>query len=101
MSCQRRQSHETRFREALGEAGARLEQLRFLVERRGVDARMELERRLDTARGLHNRALARIEAARQASEDGWPFARAQADHTLSELVQALDELEGHLARAVA
>lgn len=100
MSRHPRRGHESLCRDALAQTEIRLDTLRRAVERRpGV--RRELERALDDARGLHNRALARVEATRQAGEESWPFARAQADQAMAEMQQALDELELRLARAAA
>ena len=100
MSHHRRHGHEARCRDLLAHTGTRLEQLRSLVER-GTGDRLNDERALDRARGLHNRALARVEAARQSSDDAWTFARAQADQAIDEMLQAISELEGALAREAA
>ncbi|WP_448189069.1 hypothetical protein [Azospirillum sp. sgz301742] len=100
MSRQKRHGHEARCRDLLAHAEGRLEQLRSVVERRAGE-RLDLERALDHARGLCNRVLARVEAAHQASDDSWPFARAHADQAVSEMLQAIDELERQLSRAAA
>ena len=100
MSHHRRHGHEAQCRDLLAHTGTRLEQLRRLVER-GTGDRLNEERALDHARGLHNRALARVEAARQSSDDAWPFARAQADQAVNEMLQAVGELENTLARKAA
>ena len=101
MSCRQRHGHEALCRDLLLRAEDRLEQLRSTVERGDRNGRLGLERALDGARGLHNRVLARIEAARQASDDAWPFARAQADQAVGDLIQAIDDLERQLSRAAA
>ncbi len=101
MSRHQRQGHETLCRDLLSHAGNRLEQLRSIVERTEMGDRLEHERALDHARGLHNRVLARTEAARQASDDAWPLARAQADQAVNDMLQAIDELERQLLRAAA
>ncbi|HYE39291.1 MAG TPA: hypothetical protein VEB23_05125, partial [Ramlibacter sp.] len=96
----RRQGHEDLCRDLLAHTENRLEQLRSIVERTGGD-RLNLERALDHARGLRNRVLARVEAARQSSDDAWPFARAQADQAVNEMMQAIGELEQQLSKAAA
>ncbi|HYG91027.1 MAG TPA: hypothetical protein VD978_32765 [Azospirillum sp.] len=101
MSNHQRHSHEALCHKLLSEATDRLEQLRSTVERGDTDGRLDLERALDAARGLRNRALARVEAARQASDDAWTFACAQADQAIDELLQAINDLEHRLARAAA
>lgn len=100
MSHDKRHGHEARCRDLLALAEDRLEQLRSIVERRAGD-RLDQERALDNARGLCNRVLARLEAAHQASDDAWPFARAHADQAVNEMLQAIDDLERQLSRAAA
>lgn len=98
--CQR-QGHETRCHELLSHARERLERLRCAVERGDGHGRAGLERALDTARGLLNRVHARIEAARQASDEAWPFARAQTEQAVTDLAEAIDDLERRLSKAAA
>ena len=100
MSRHKRHGHEARCRDLLAHAEGRLEQLRSVVER-GAGDRLDQERALDHARGLCNRVLARVEAARQSSDDAWPFARAHADQAVNEMQHAIDELESRLSRAAA
>lgn len=100
MTRRRRQAHEGLCRDVLTQTDARLEQLRTAAERSKGD-RLGLERALDNARGLRNRVLARVEAAHQASDDAWPFARAQADQAVAEMMQAVADLEQTLSRAAA
>jgi hypothetical protein len=100
MTRRRRQAHEALCRDFLAQTGDRLEQLRSAAERSTAN-RLELERALDHARGLGNRVLARVEAARQASDDAWPFARAQADQAIADMAQAIAELEQALSKAAA
>jgi hypothetical protein len=100
MSHSKRHGHEARCRDLLAHAEARLEQFRSIVERLAGD-RLSQERALDHARGLCNRVLARVEASRQAADDAWPFARAHADQAVTEMLQAIDELERQLSRAAA
>jgi len=100
MTRRRRQAHEGLCRDLLAQAEARLEALRTAAERSDGN-RLELERALDHARGLCNRVLARVEAARQASDDAWPFARAQADQAIAEMTQAIAEVDQRLSRAAA
>src|SRR4051794_1501763 len=98
MRGHKRHGHEARCRDLLALAESRLEQLRSIVERSAGD-RFDQERALDHARGLCNRVLARVEAAHQASDDAWPFARAHADQAVDAMLQAIDELEPQLSRA--
>lgn len=100
MTRRRRQAHEALCRDLLVNAGDRLEQLRSAAER-SENNRLELERALDHARGLHNRALARVEAARQAADDTWAFAGAQADQAIAEMTRAVAEVDAQLSRAAA
>ncbi|HYH18067.1 MAG TPA: hypothetical protein VD995_05560 [Azospirillum sp.] len=101
MTGRKRQAYDSFCRDLLQHASDRLERLRSSVERRGEEERLDLERALDELRGRRNRLMARVEAARQASDDAWPFARAQADQAVGDLVGGLDELENRLQRAAA
>ncbi len=93
--------HEALYQTQLSDAADRLEQIRSVVERSNTDSRLDLERALDVARGLRNRGLARIEAARHASDDTQSFARTQANQTINELLHAIKELEQRLSHTVA
>lgn len=97
MNCLNRQAHNAQCRDLILAATERLDRLRHAVERSGADRREELERTLDTLRGLHNRAMARAEAAHMVTDDAWPYARLNADETIQELVRAMDALESRLA----
>lgn len=101
MSVQRRDTHEAQCRDRLTSATRRLDDLRNTVERLRRDDRGEFERALDGLRGLHNRALARLEAARLAQPESWPLARAQADQALDDLTRRLDEVESHIQQRQA
>ncbi|HEY0838337.1 MAG TPA: hypothetical protein VGE72_30805 [Azospirillum sp.] len=101
MTGHKRQAYDSYCRDLIQHAGERLERLRSSVERRGEDERLDLERRLDELRGRRNRLMARVEAAHQASDESWPFARAQAAQAIDELVSGLDDLETRLQRAAA
>jgi hypothetical protein len=96
MSRRNRQAFDTLSRELVLRATDRMETLRSMVERAGSDRRETWERTLDCLRGLNNRAIARIEATHMADDDAWPFARAQADQAMMDLMRALDEFDGHL-----
>jgi hypothetical protein len=101
MTGHKRQAFDRFCRDLLQHAGDRLERLRSSVERRGEEERLDLERALDELRGRRNRLMARVEAAHQASDDAWPFARAQTDQAIGDLVSGLDELEARLRRVAA
>lgn len=101
MSVQRRDTHEAHCRERLQTATRGLDDLRSIVERLRSEDQGDFERALDGLRGLHNRALARLEAARLAPPDSWPLARAQADQALDDLARRLDEVEGRLQQRQA
>ncbi|MGQ9369817.1 hypothetical protein [Azospirillum sp. ST 5-10] len=96
-----RRTHDAACRDALAHMGDRLERLRRSVERLEPAGRAELERVLDALRGRRNRAMARVEAARQASPEAWPFTRAGADQAIGDLAGALEELEARVSRAAA
>ncbi|MCW2247332.1 hypothetical protein M2352_002923 [Azospirillum fermentarium] len=102
MSVQRRGTHDAHSRDRLESATRRLDDLRSIVERlRSSEDRGDFERTLDSLRGQHNRALARLEAARLALPDSWPLARAQADQALDDLTRGLDEVERRLQQKQA
>ena len=101
MSCRQRQAHDTLCRDLLLHATGRTDRLRHLVERWTQPDREDLERTLDTLRGLLNRVTGRIEAAHLASDDAWPFARAMADQAIEDLLTSLDAAEARLKRAAA
>lgn len=101
MSCRQRQAHDSLCRDFLLHASDRLDRLRTQVERGFQDDREDLERALDSLRGLLNRVTGRIEAAHLANDDAWPFARAMADQAIEELVSGLDAAEVRLKRAAA
>ncbi len=101
MRRRQRQAHDALCRDHVLTAADRLDRLRNAVERSGLQAREEMERALDRLRGLSNRATARIEAAHLAADDTWPFARAEADQAIEELVRGIDALEDRLKRAAA
>ncbi|BAI71822.1 hypothetical protein AZL_011840 [Azospirillum sp. B510] len=96
MSRRNRQAFDTLSRDLVLRATDRMETLRSMVERADSDRRETWERTLDRLRGLNNRAIARIEAAHMADDDAWPFARAQADQAMMDLMRALDDFDGHL-----
>ncbi|CBS86802.1 hypothetical protein [Azospirillum lipoferum] len=96
MSRRNRHAFDTLSRDLVLRATDRMETLRSMVERAGSDRRETWERTLDRLRGLNNRAIARIEAAHLADDDAWPFARAQADQAMMDLMRALDDFDGHL-----
>lgn len=95
MSRRNRQAFDTLSRDLVLRATDRMETLRSMVERADSNRRETWERTLDRLRGLNNRAIARIEAAHMA-DDAWPFARAQADQAMMDLMRALDDFDGHL-----
>ena len=106
MSCRGRHAHDAKCRDLLQATADRLDRLRSLVERSGPDAREnmtreEMERTLDILRGQRNRLCARVEAARIATDDAWPFARAIADQTAEELVNGIEGMEARLKRLAA
>lgn len=101
MRCRQRQAHDALCRNLVLNAAERLDRLRSLVERSGLREREAMERTLDTLRGLRNRVAARIEAGHLATDDTWPFARAQADQAINELMSGIDALEHQLKRVAA
>lgn len=101
MTGRKRQAYDSFCRDLILHAGDRLERLRSSVERREAEERLTMERTLDELRGRRNRLMARVEAAHQASDDAWPFARARADQAVHDLVTGLDELEARLRRVAA
>ncbi|MDQ2104556.1 hypothetical protein [Azospirillum isscasi] len=106
MSCRNRHAHDAKCRDLLRATADRLDRLRSQVERSSPDAcetmsREEMERTLDTLRGQRNRLSARVEAARIATDDAWPFARAIADQAAEELVAGLDGMDARLKRVAA
>ena len=101
MSCRQRHAYDSLCRDLLLHAADRLDRLRTQVERWTQGDREELERTLDTLRGLLNRVTARVEAAHLAADDAWPFARAVADQAIEELMKGLDAVEVRLKRAAA
>ncbi len=80
------------------EAAERLEDLRAWAEQSPATRRRDLEPKLDEARGLLNRARARLEAARMAGDDAARIraARAEATAAVEELSDALTRLENRL-----
>lgn len=96
MSARHREAHENLCRDLLASATRRLDDLRTAVERSKADDQADLERALDSLRGLHNRALARMEAAHLADDESWPPARAQADQALAALTRGLDEVQARI-----
>ncbi len=101
MRRNQRQAHDLLCRDLVLHTAERLDRLRTMVERSGLHNREELERTLDTLRGLRNRVMARVEAAHLATDDAWPFARATADQAIEELMGGLDAVEKRLKRAAA
>lgn len=96
-----RDGHAARSHERLLDATRRLEALRSHAERQPAERRVELERTLDRLRGLRNRALARLEDCRLASDDAWPSMRHQAMAALNELLDGIAEVERRTRRAAA
>lgn len=94
-------THAARSHERIQEATRRLEELRSRAERQPAGRRHELERSLDHLRGRRNRALARLEDCRLASDDAWPSARNQASAALNELLDGIAEVEHCLQRVAA
>lgn len=101
MSVQRRGTHDAHSRDRLASATRHLDDLRSIVERLRREERGDFERTLDGLRGQHNRALARLEAARLALPESWPLARARADQALDDLTRGLDEVESRLQQRLA
>lgn len=101
MRGRQRQAYDLLCRDLVLHAAERLDRLRTLVERSGLQDREELERTLDTLRGQRNRVTARIEAAHLATDDAWPFARAKADQAIEEMMSGIDAIENQLKRAAA
>ncbi|MBP2303015.1 hypothetical protein [Azospirillum picis] len=101
MSGRNRQAFDTLSRDLVLRATDRMETLRSLVERSDIAGREAWERTLDQLRGLNNRAIAHIEAARIADDDAWRFARARAEQAMMDLMRALDDFDGRLRRLAA
>jgi hypothetical protein len=80
------------------EAAERLEDLRVWAEKSPITRRRDLEPKLDEARGLLNRARARLEAVRMAGDDAARIraARTAATAAVEELTDALTRLENRL-----
>lgn len=79
-------------------AAEQMETLRAAAERQPLARRREAEGLLDRLRGLLNRALARLEAARMAGDDPWRVqaarlaAQSAAEELFDELTRAEDRL---------
>lgn len=101
MSGRDRQAFEILCRDLVLYIEDRMEGLRCIVERAELDGREVWERTLDALRGQWNRTLARMEAAHTSPDESWAFARAKAEQAVSELVRAIDEIDGRLQRAAA
>lgn len=71
----------------------RMDFVRSLVERTRSPDRDAMERRLDRLRGALNRAVARLEAARDPDELAWRQIHAKLDPALEEIAGDLAELE--------
>lgn len=86
---------------SIAAAAARLEELRVWAERLPAARRRDFEPALDRLRGLLNRARAQQEGARFVGEDQARIseARAGAQQAVNELLNALTQLEKHIAIA--
>lgn len=89
------------LRRQIAVAAGQLETLRAVAERQPPARRREAETLLDQLRGLLNRALARLEAARIADNDPWRVqaARSDAHSAAEELFDELARAEGRLPLA--
>jgi hypothetical protein len=93
-----RTAHDALCRDLVTNAIDRLDQLRSTVERAEPGTREYMERALDALRGLHNRAMARAEAAHTVPDEAWPHARINADEAIQELITAIEALEKQLTK---
>ncbi|HRQ83157.1 MAG TPA: hypothetical protein PKZ97_18750 [Azospirillaceae bacterium] len=89
------------LRRRIAVAAEQLETLRAVAERLPPARRREAEALLDRLRGLLNRALARLEAARIADNDPWRVqaARSDAQSAAEDLFGELAQAEGRLPLA--
>lgn len=89
------------LRRKISVAAEQMEALRAAAERQPPPRRREAENLLDQLRGLLNRALARLEAARMASDDPWRVnaARLEAQSAAEELFDELSQAENRLPLA--
>lgn len=83
------------------EADSRLEALRIAVERRPARTRTADERALDRLRGMRNRAMARVEAAHRAPDDGCDGPLHAALAAVDALLTAMRDVEHMLDAAAA
>lgn len=90
---------EARARGRVAEAAERLDEMRRWVERQPSARRGEYEPALDHLRGLLNRAKARLERVRMASDGLADSARSSAAEALDELWENVHDLENRLPRA--
>lgn len=89
------------LRRKISAAAEQMEALRAAAERQPPSRRREAENLLDQLRGLLNRALARLEAARMAYDDPWRVntARLEAQSAVEELFDELSQAENRLPLA--
>lgn len=86
-------------RRRIADASRRLDEMRQWVERQPGARRSEYEPTLDRIRGLLNRAKARLERVRMASDGLVDSARGSAVEALDELCENVHDLESRLPRA--
>jgi len=79
----------------------RLERLRSVVERGRGDRRLQHERHLDDLRGLANRATAKVEDVRRASEDAWKSFKVHADSAIAQFRDKIEIFEAEFAELAA
>lgn len=96
-----KQRYLSRASAQLEHLNKRLDELRSMAERLGRDRRRPLERALDGARGLRNRAEAKLEDVRRAGEDAWRAFMVPAEAALAELRSVLEQLEGDFCQQAA
>ncbi|MBI1207958.1 MAG: hypothetical protein GC191_11810 [Azospirillum sp.] len=101
MYCRDRHSCEVLYSTRINESVQRLDRLLRTAPQVASEIRIEFERALDELRGRLNRAMAKVEASRRASDGAWDFARRHADAAFQALSEAFDQFETRFSLALA
>lgn len=91
-----RQAYEDSCARRIALSRDRLERLRLSSRQVENSHRLDFERALDDLRGRCNSALAKLEAVRRSSDDGWSFTAVHADAAFERLQEGLNRLEAQI-----